>query len=73
MAKTTELQDEERAFVKILSVQGLSIRLEYCFSPSNDSERMPVCRKANERDNPQCLASKFSNSAVVMFCWIHWA
>ena len=46
-AKTTELRDDKRAIAKNLSVQSLSIRLEYCFSPSNDSQRMRVCRKTN--------------------------
>ena len=59
VAKTTELRDDERAVVKRLGVQGFSIRFECCISPSNDSQRMQICRKTNSSDNPQCLAPTF--------------
>ena len=73
VAKMTELRDEERVILKNLSVRGLSITFECCFSPSNDSERMRVCRKTNLSDNPQCLAPKFSNWRSVMSWGIRWA
>ena len=37
------------------------------FSQSNDSKTMRVWRKANENENPQYFAPKFSNSTSVMF------
>jgi len=63
----TELPDEERAIVNNLSVQGLSIRLEYCFSLSTDSKTRRICRKANKFDNPQLLPQ---NSQIqYRSCW----
>jgi len=45
VAKTTELWDEGRAIAKNLSVQSLD-KTWMLLSPSNDSERMQVLKKA---------------------------
>ena len=45
VARKKDLRDEDRANIKNLSVQGLLIRFECCFSLSNDSNMMNICRK----------------------------